>query len=73
MFNKASAFLGVYPENILHVGDSLENDVMGAVNAGFKAGWYADDREMNIASEKAYCLPDVEFSSLQEMVSLLCA
>lgn len=72
MFNKAVDFLNLPPERILHVGDNLEKDVMGAINAGFRAGWYADDREMNIATERAHVLPHVEFATLSEMVDLLC-
>lgn len=72
MFNKAADFLNLPPECILHVGDNLEKDVMGAINAGFCAGWYADDRDMNIATEQAHVLPHVEFATLPEMVELLC-
>lgn len=72
MFNKAVELLNVPAPQILHVGDSLKNDVMGALNAGFKAGWYVDNRAMNMDTERAYILPDVEFANLTEMVELLC-
>ena len=72
MFNKAVELLNLPAPQILHVGDCLKNDVMGARNAGFKTGWYADNRIMNMASERAHVLPDVEFANLAEMVELLC-
>jgi putative hydrolase of the HAD superfamily len=37
MFNLAAEKLGVAPERVLHVGDSLELDVRGAQAAGMKA------------------------------------
>lgn len=71
MFRKAQNFLNLEPEQILHVGDNLEKDVWGAINSGFRAGWYADNREMFINQENATVLPDVEFSDLDELVELL--
>jgi putative hydrolase of the HAD superfamily len=37
IFNQAASRLGLGPESILHVGDSLEMDVQGAEHAGFRA------------------------------------
>jgi len=37
IFEEAARKLGVAPERILHVGDSLEDDVQGARSAGFRA------------------------------------
>jgi len=37
IFEEAARKLGVAPERILHVGDSLEEDVEGARSAGFQA------------------------------------
>ena len=39
MFNLAAEKLGMAPERVLHVGDSLELDVQGAQAAGMKAAW----------------------------------
>jgi putative hydrolase of the HAD superfamily len=39
LFERAAAACGCGPEAILHVGDSLEEDVMGAVAAGCGAVW----------------------------------
>lgn len=37
IFEQAARKLGLPPENILHVGDSMESDVAGAKSAGFQA------------------------------------
>ena len=37
IFLKAATLLGLPPQAILHVGDSVEMDVVGAQNAGFRA------------------------------------
>lgn len=67
MFDEASQRLGIASENILHVGDNLEKDVMGAVRAGYQAAWYADDRPMNLNNETVTLLPHIELASLQEL------
>lgn len=71
MFQMAAEFLKLSPSDILHVGDNLEKDVGGALNMGFRAGWYAINRPMNINGELAGAIPDVEFSSLKELCDLL--
>jgi HAD superfamily hydrolase (TIGR01549 family) len=38
-----SRFEGVAPDEVLHVGDSFESDVKGALNAGMKACWVVRD------------------------------
>lgn len=72
MFEKAQAFLGVAPHDILHVGDHVRKDVWAAIRCGFRAGWYADNREMDLSREPVKVLPDVEFANLKELVTLLC-
>lgn len=71
MFDKARQFLALPAEQILHVGDNLEKDVMGARQAGLKSAWYADNRAMKIAREPVRTLPDVQLSSLRELLSLI--
>lgn len=39
IFELACRELGCRPEEVLHVGDSLEHDVRGARNAGLQAAW----------------------------------
>ncbi len=40
IFEKAVALAGCPPENILHIGDSWAEDVLGASVAGFQAAWF---------------------------------
>lgn len=70
MFQKAAAHLKLPPQAILHVGDNLEKDVLGAINAGFRGAWYAHNRPMSLASEPATVLPDIELQSLEELLLL---
>jgi len=44
-FHLALADLGVAPERAIHVGNSLESDVRGALAAGLDAAWIDDGRE----------------------------
>lgn len=39
-FLRAASLLDVRPGSVLHVGDSLEGDVRGALAAGMKAAWF---------------------------------
>lgn len=71
MFNAAQAHLNIPHENILHVGDNLPKDVYGALKAGYQAAWYAEDRSMNIAKEKAAILPHVQLNHLTQLVDLI--
>jgi len=43
LFDHAADIVGVSPENILYVGDSLHSDVGGGLNAGWKVAWYSDE------------------------------
>lgn len=70
MFENAAAFCGVAPQNILHVGDNLEKDVFGALNAGYMACWYAENRTMQLHKEKAQQLPHIQLDSFDELVEL---
>lgn len=54
-------------ENILHVGDSLANDVHGAEQAGIRAVWLNRDNR----SHQPYVQPQLRISSLLELPSLL--
>jgi putative hydrolase of the HAD superfamily len=51
IFQKAVALCGVSPIEILHVGDSMEWDVIGARAAGFKAVQIRRDRKPAMAGE----------------------
>lgn len=69
MFNEAAAMLSLAPGQILHVGDNLEKDVMGAVKAGYQAAWIAANRDMILNREAATLLPHVELTSLDELLA----
>ncbi|AIW15371.1 5-amino-6-(5-phospho-D-ribitylamino)uracil phosphatase YigB [Vibrio tubiashii] len=70
LFNKAQSFLSVPDENILHVGDHLISDVVGAKKSGFQACWY-NDQGVNIYQvNKARILPDVEVNRLHDLLLL---
>jgi len=54
-------------DELLHVGDSLINDVAGAQNAGIKAVWLNRAKALNNSNIQ----PDFEVADLMELVSLL--
>ena len=39
--------LGCQSSNVIHIGDSVENDVQGAINAGVTPIWYNPSKEQN--------------------------
>ncbi len=39
VYGRVSDTLEIAPERILHVGDSLDHDALGAQNAGFQSAW----------------------------------
>jgi putative hydrolase of the HAD superfamily len=71
MFDAAQARLKIPHENILHVGDNLPKDIYGALRAGYQTAWYAEDRCMQIRSEKAQVLPHVQLSNLTQLLALI--
>ncbi|GAB3024950.1 HAD-IA family hydrolase [Bowmanella dokdonensis] len=71
MFELARQTLGLSARQILHVGDGLQNDVMGAIRAGFQAGWYAQNRPMLMNAEAASLLPHVQFNRLTSLLDLV--
>jgi len=66
IFHTACAALGVPPEDVVHVGDRLDLDALGARNAGLRGVW------LNRTGEVASVPPDVPvISSLSELPELL--
>lgn len=45
LFRHAFTEAGVSPEEVVHVGDCLENDVQGAINAGATPIWFNPNNE----------------------------
>jgi putative hydrolase of the HAD superfamily len=48
IFTHAAAALGCAPGEILHVGDSIEHDIAGALAAGLHAAWLDHNRPVNL-------------------------
>ena len=67
LFRIALADAGCAPEEFLHVGDSLENDVAGAAAVGARSVWLnRAGRELD-----GNTAPDLQVSSLLELVEVL--
>lgn len=71
MFDLASESLNLAPKNILHVGDNLEKDIMGAIAAGMQSAWYACDRPMQLNNERTSVIPHVQLDDLNELRALV--
>ncbi len=71
MFNEAAAILSIEPQHILHVGDNVIKDVLGAINAGYQAAWFACNRPMYLGSEPVSALPHVMLRSIGELTAFL--
>lgn len=70
IFQKAVQEAGVKPEQILHVGDHPETDVVGAINAGLRTAW------MNRSDSEwpdHLPAPDATIASVTELRELLTA
>lgn len=67
MFERARACLSCPASTILHVGDNLEKDIMGARRAGFASAWFAINRPMQLNTEDTRVLPDVFLHRLSEL------
>jgi FMN hydrolase / 5-amino-6-(5-phospho-D-ribitylamino)uracil phosphatase len=68
MFDASRDALGMDAARILHVGDNLHNDVLGAIKAGFQSAWYAHDRRMAINKELLFLLPQLQLNNLSELL-----
>lgn len=71
MFDLASDALNVEHRKILHVGDNLEKDVMGAISAGMQSAWFACDRPMDLKRERTSVLPHVQLDDLNQLKDLV--
>ena len=54
------------PEQVIHVGDSLQNDVLGANNVGLSSVWLNRERTKN----ETEIVPDYEIQALTELINL---
>ena len=71
MFNEAALLLKVAPAHILHVGDNIIKDVLGAVNAGYQSAWFACNLPMELALEPVSVLPHVQLHTLEELTQFV--
>ncbi len=67
IFYMALEKAGCRKDEFLHVGDSLADDVLGAVNAGVRSVWLNRNEVENTSGIK----PDYEISGLLELVDIL--
>ncbi|WP_026376600.1 HAD-IA family hydrolase [Aestuariibacter salexigens] len=71
MFDLSAELLRLSPSDILHIGDNLEKDVSGAINAGFRSAWFACNRPMDLHREQVSVLPDVVLDDLSELLQFV--
>lgn len=67
IFRQALQISNLKPEEVLHVGDSLTNDIIGAHNVGIQAAWI--NRKHKPTPQ--HCTPDYTVHSLTELIPLL--
>ncbi|MDE2999609.1 MAG: HAD family hydrolase [Gemmatimonadota bacterium] len=67
IFHEALRLIGSRPEETLYVGDSQDDDIVGARRAGIRVAWLNRKGE---ALKPNIPKPDHEISSLQEVVGL---
>ncbi len=67
LFDACAAKAGCAPSRCLFVGDSLEKDVLGALNAGMRAAWFCPKGEPAGAPEGALVIR--ELSELPERIA----
>ncbi len=68
MFEMAAAKWDLKPSRILHVGDQLDKDIVGAHAAGFRTAWLNHDRKK---IKKGKIKPDHEIFSLDELPAVI--
>lgn len=71
MFETALAHLDLPAENVLHIGDHLISDVVGAKHAGMTACWINDFAKNLHTEQDAKALPDVEISSIDDLLQFI--
>jgi len=67
IFEVAAREINLPPEELLYVGDSWENDVVGPMNAGWNAVWFNHREKQPITGHK----PVAEIKALTTILSLV--
>jgi len=71
LFQHAADRLNLKPSQILHIGDHVRSDVLGALNAGCQAAWLNPANSPQPQSAKPpLVLPHLELSDLQQLLLL---
>lgn len=68
LFAQMADRLGLPPARILHVGDDVTTDVLGALHNGYRSAWL-NDRHRPLRALRR--LPDLMLSRLDELLSLV--
>jgi putative hydrolase of the HAD superfamily len=72
IFRAACARLGEEPRHVLHVGDDIELDVLGAHRAGLRTCWlHRDDLHPDPVWPHAHVRPDLAFPTLDALADWL--
>ena len=67
IFKFALSKSGYKPEEVLHIGDSLQSDVAGANNSGLRSAWLNRKNATNTTK----ITPDIEVPDLQYLAEIL--
>jgi putative hydrolase of the HAD superfamily len=68
IFQRAAAALGCDAKECIYVGDSFENDIIGAARAGMKTCWFNADGKQMQAQDLS---PDFVIAELPELLDIL--
>ncbi|MDO6525996.1 HAD-IA family hydrolase [Motilimonas sp. 1_MG-2023] len=71
MFAYAANHLNIEIADILHVGDHLTTDVLGAKANGAQAIWFNDQGHQLRTHQDSRMLPDIEMTHLSQLLNLL--
>ncbi|GEA51214.1 2-haloalkanoic acid dehalogenase [Vibrio inusitatus NBRC 102082] len=71
MFLRATELLDIPGASILHVGDHLVSDVLGAKAAGFQAAWFNDTTNGIESQIKIKVMPDVEINRIEQLLHFI--
>ena len=66
IFQIAVAEAGCQPNELLHVGDHLEYDVLGALRSGVRSAWV----NRRAVYPSINVTPDIEVATIQELADL---
>ena len=72
LFQQTARHFNILPHQLLHVGDNLQTDVQGAIQAGCQAVWLNLTPKHIHQFSDARLLPTVEMSDLSALLSLCC-